>query len=321
MVIAETRDQAKDAAELIDIDYEELPAVVSTGDATKPGAPQVWDAGQEQHLLRLAHRRQGGDRRGLRQGRARHQDRPRQQPPDPQRDGAARRDRRLRPRDRRLHALHHQPEPARHPPADGRLRAADSRSTSCASWRPTSAAASARRSSTTPRRRSSPGRPARSAGRSSGRPSAASPSCPTRMAATTSPMPSWRWTRTASSSACGSSTIANMGAYLSTFAPVRPDLSLRDAAGRASTRRRRSMPRCKAVFTNTVPVDAYRGAGRPEATYLLERLVDKAARETGDGPRRDPPEELHPGRRLPLPDAGRAAIRQRRLPGDARRWR
>ena len=37
----------------------------------------------------------------------------------------------------------------------------------------------------------------------------------------------------------------------------------------------------KAVFTNTVPVDAYRGAGRPEATYLLERLVDKAARETG----------------------------------------
>src|ERR1041384_6106795 len=37
----------------------------------------------------------------------------------------------------------------------------------------------------------------------------------------------------------------------------------------------------KAVFTNTVPVDAYRGAGRPEATYLLERLVDKAARQIG----------------------------------------
>jgi carbon-monoxide dehydrogenase large subunit len=35
------------------------------------------------------------------------------------------------------------------------------------------------------------------------------------------------------------------------------------------------------MFTHTVPVDAYRGAGRPEATYLLERLVDKAARETG----------------------------------------
>ena len=40
----------------------------------------------------------------------------------------------------------------------------------------------------------------------------------------------------------------------------------------------------KAVFTNTVPVDAYRGAGRPEATYQLERVVDKAAREVGMDP-------------------------------------
>jgi carbon-monoxide dehydrogenase large subunit len=37
----------------------------------------------------------------------------------------------------------------------------------------------------------------------------------------------------------------------------------------------------KAVFTNTVPVDAYRGAGRPEATFLLERLMDVAAKQTG----------------------------------------
>ena len=37
----------------------------------------------------------------------------------------------------------------------------------------------------------------------------------------------------------------------------------------------------KSIFTNTVPVDAYRGAGRPEATYLIERIVDKAAREMG----------------------------------------
>jgi carbon-monoxide dehydrogenase large subunit len=37
----------------------------------------------------------------------------------------------------------------------------------------------------------------------------------------------------------------------------------------------------KAIFTNTVAVDAYRGAGRPEASYLLERLVDKAAKQTG----------------------------------------
>ena len=40
----------------------------------------------------------------------------------------------------------------------------------------------------------------------------------------------------------------------------------------------------KAVFTNTVPVDAYRGAGRPEATFQLERVIDKAARELGMDP-------------------------------------
>src|SRR5690606_20264374 len=40
----------------------------------------------------------------------------------------------------------------------------------------------------------------------------------------------------------------------------------------------------KAIFTNTVPVDAYRGAGRPEASYAIERTVDKAARELGIDP-------------------------------------
>ncbi|MEK9972589.1 MAG: molybdopterin cofactor-binding domain-containing protein, partial [Deltaproteobacteria bacterium] len=38
------------------------------------------------------------------------------------------------------------------------------------------------------------------------------------------------------------------------------------------------------VFTHTTPVDAYRGAGRPEATYLLERLMDTAAAEMGMDP-------------------------------------
>ena len=40
----------------------------------------------------------------------------------------------------------------------------------------------------------------------------------------------------------------------------------------------------KTVFTNTAPVDAYRGAGRPEATYSLERVIDKAATELGVDP-------------------------------------
>ncbi|MGH6929566.1 MAG: xanthine dehydrogenase family protein molybdopterin-binding subunit, partial [Dongiaceae bacterium] len=43
VVIAETRDQARSAAELIDVQYQELPAIISTGDAAKPNAPQVWE--------------------------------------------------------------------------------------------------------------------------------------------------------------------------------------------------------------------------------------------------------------------------------------
>jgi carbon-monoxide dehydrogenase large subunit len=75
-------------------------------------------------------------------------------------------------------------------------------------------------------------------------------------------------------------TLANMGAYLSSFAPAVPTyLHATLLAGVYTT----PLIYCNviAVFTNTVPVDAYRGAGRPEATYLLERLVDRAAREMG----------------------------------------
>jgi aerobic carbon-monoxide dehydrogenase large subunit len=78
-------------------------------------------------------------------------------------------------------------------------------------------------------------------------------------------------------------TYANMGAYLSTFAPSIPTwLHGVLLAGTYTT----PLIYCnvKAVFTNTVPVDAYRGAGRPEATYSIERVVDKAAREMGIDP-------------------------------------
>ncbi|MEO1291890.1 MAG: xanthine dehydrogenase family protein molybdopterin-binding subunit [Pseudomonadota bacterium] len=73
-------------------------------------------------------------------------------------------------------------------------------------------------------------------------------------------------------------TYANMGAYLSTFAPCIPTwLHATLLAGQYKTPA--ILCRIRAMFTNTVPVDAYRGAGRPEATYLLERIIDKAARE------------------------------------------
>ncbi|MBS0444412.1 MAG: xanthine dehydrogenase family protein molybdopterin-binding subunit [Proteobacteria bacterium] len=74
------------------------------------------------------------------------------------------------------------------------------------------------------------------------------------------------------------STIANMGAYLSTFASSVPTILYATLlAGQYKT----PAIYCdvKAVFTNTAPVDAYRGAGRPEATYVVERIVEQAARD------------------------------------------
>ena len=77
-------------------------------------------------------------------------------------------------------------------------------------------------------------------------------------------------------------TIADMGAYLSTYAPYIPYI------GAAMLPGVYDIPLCfirvRAAYTNTVPVDAYRGAGRPEASYVIERLVDAAARETGIAP-------------------------------------
>jgi len=78
-------------------------------------------------------------------------------------------------------------------------------------------------------------------------------------------------------------TIANMGAYLSTFATAVPTyLYATLLAGQYTT----PAIYCdvQAVFTTTNVVDAYRGAGRPEAAFVLERLVEKAARETGVDP-------------------------------------
>ncbi len=73
-------------------------------------------------------------------------------------------------------------------------------------------------------------------------------------------------------------TKANMGAYLSTFASAVPTILYATLlAGQYAT----PLIHCEvtAVFTNTAPVDAYRGAGRPEATYVVERIVEAAARE------------------------------------------
>jgi carbon-monoxide dehydrogenase large subunit len=78
-------------------------------------------------------------------------------------------------------------------------------------------------------------------------------------------------------------THANLGAYLSTFAPLIPSYLYGPLLS--------GVYKIPAIFcevwgmlTNTAPVDAYRGAGRPEATYLLERIMDRAARELNVDP-------------------------------------
>ncbi|MFP3883163.1 MAG: xanthine dehydrogenase family protein molybdopterin-binding subunit [Actinomycetota bacterium] len=73
-------------------------------------------------------------------------------------------------------------------------------------------------------------------------------------------------------------TWANMGAYLSTFAPLIPTalyVTLLSGVYKIPT----IFGEAYGTMTNTVPVDAYRGAGRPEASYLLESIVDLAAKE------------------------------------------
>ena len=77
-------------------------------------------------------------------------------------------------------------------------------------------------------------------------------------------------------------TWANMGAYLSNFGPFIPQLAAPMLSG--VYRMPAVWLNIKGTLTNTVPVDAYRGAGRPEAMYLLERVIDAAARELKLGP-------------------------------------
>jgi len=78
-------------------------------------------------------------------------------------------------------------------------------------------------------------------------------------------------------------TLANMGAYLSTFASSVPTW-LHGTLMAGNYKTPLIYVNVKAMFTNTVPVDAYRGAGRPEATYQIERVIDMAARELGVDP-------------------------------------
>jgi carbon-monoxide dehydrogenase large subunit len=254
--------------------------------------------GARQRLLRLGHRRQGGHRRRVRQGAHVTSSTFRQQPADPQRDGAARRQRQLqRANDEyTLYVANQNPHVERLlmcafvlgiPEHKMRVIAPDvggGFGSKIFLYAEETALVWASAS--------------RSAARSSGPPSAARPSCPTPTAATTSPPPSWRWTRTGKFLALRVNTTP-------TWAPTcrpsrrrcRPSCTPR--CWPASTTPGKIYAEVKAVFTNTAPVDAYRGAGRPEATYVVERMVETAARELGMDPARSAAATSSPPSRTP----------------------
>ena len=75
---------------------------------------------------------------------------------------------------------------------------------------------------------------------------------------------------------------ADLGAYLSQFAPFVPSAGARMSPGAYDIPAVHA--RIRGYYTTTLPVDAYRGAGRPEAAYVIERLVDHIAREIGKAP-------------------------------------
>ncbi len=117
-VVAETRIQAKDAAELIEVEYEDLPAVADTARALGAGCGPGPSRGPGQPRLRLALWRRGGRAGGVRQGRQGGRARADQQPRDLQRHGAARLRGRVERRRRQAHRADLHPGrlgPPRHP--------------------------------------------------------------------------------------------------------------------------------------------------------------------------------------------------------------
>ena len=221
-VVAETLNQAKDAAELIEIDYEPLPAVITAAAALAPGAPAVWDdnPGNEAFFHEVGNK-EAVDAAFARADRV-VRDEIRHQPGHRQHDGAARLPRRIRPRPGPLHDPLHGAVGARHP---RRARRPDLQA---------AAAPVPRRLRQYGRRLRHEGRllsgiravavgvRGRSAARCAGSPSAAKASRPTSRAAAASSRPSWRSTSNGKFLALRTRWQASIGAYYSTDRPTIP---------------------------------------------------------------------------------------------------
>ena len=130
--------------------------------------------------------------------------------------------------------------------------------------------------------------------------------------------PAWASTATAASSPCRSTRLAALGGYLSNFAPSIPGNSYPQTIT-GLYRTPHLHLRVRGVYTNTVPVDAYRGSGRPEATWINERLIERGAHELGIDVVEMRRRNLIGARRLSLSGARRPRLRFRRSAGAARK--
>ena len=185
----------------------------------------------------------------------------------------------LRQGERQLHAAHllaERPGDARrHAAGDGARRAS-----SCASSARTSAARSGSRPAPIRNIRRCWWRRRRSAGRCTGWRRAPRRACPTTRRATCSPRASSRSTTRANSWRCACATWSISAPSSGRWRRISPPTTS-PAAFPAMYRIEHLDIQVRCAFTNTIPTAPFRGAGRPEANYILERLVDEASRITG----------------------------------------
>jgi carbon-monoxide dehydrogenase large subunit len=281
LVVADTLARAKDAAELVAIDYEPLPAVADTYGATKPGAPLVWPEVRNNICFELVY----GDAKAV--------------------DGAFKRAARIVKLELENNRLVANPLEPRVAVAD--YDPATDRSTL---YTPTQGPHVIHGQLTDAILRLEKEKlrvVSGNVGGGFGMKIFLHPEQPLVVWASRKLKRSVRWTGERSEAfvsdvqgrdnhsiaelaldanakflALRATTYASMGAYLSNFGPFIPQLALFVLS---SVYRIPAIAlNVKGVLTNTVPVDAYRGAGRPEGIYLVERVVDVAARELGLAP-------------------------------------
>ena len=281
-VVADTIDQARDAIEAIEVKWTPLPAVVGVVNAVKKGAPQVWP----DHAGNVLFDVPIGDKKAADAAFAKAHAvaeviivNPRVITNFMETRAAVCRIRRQARSSDADHRQPGQPSPAR----DHCRHGAEDADGKDAGDLPRCRRRFRHKAVSLSRIRADRGRRAKSCGRpSNGPPTAPITSWATRRAATTSRPRGWRWPRTASSWRMDVDLMGDMGAYLSTFGPYIPHGGAGMLPGLYDIQAFHC--RVRTVFTNTVPVDAYRGAGRPEAAYVVERLVDAAARKLGMTP-------------------------------------